>query len=1236
MKYSTIRIEGSILSPDILDKIEQGDISGQRPEEFGLKASFKVKDEIARAWANAHDLWNVFCRQRERINTGSGTSETRKYWMLPLLDFLGYDAELVRAEEINGKCYAISHRVKDRDGFPIHIMGFRDSLDRRREDSGPRMSPHALVQEYINVTEHLYGIVTNGLLLRLIRDSSRLVKFSYIEFDFQAMMEEEQFADFAIMYRILHASRMPASIVASSECLIEKYHQDSLDAGSRIREGLSDAVETSIKAFAEGFLNHEANGELRQQIGDRRIFDHEFYQWHLRLIYRLLFLMVIEERKIIYPKDADQRKVGIYYDFYSVGRLRALCEKVAATEKGYCDLWISLRNTFRVFEKEYFGKSLEVKPLAGELFHAGAIGLLNECSLDNTVLLQCLKNLSVFTNKNNNQKMRVNYASLNVEEFGSVYEGLLEYDPVVEKPNGYWHFIFRKGEGRASSGSHYTPEELVQPLIKHSLEYIIEEKLRDHDKQKALLSIKVCDVACGSGHILLSAARRIAVEVARVRTGEDQPSPEAFRLAVRDVIRYCIYGVDKNPLAVELCKVGLWLEAHNPGAPLNFLDHHIKCGDAVVGLAHKEELENGIAEEAFKRLPDDDKDVCAALRKQNKNERSQQLTKSDFFEKVGGAITDVNRLFKDFDLLPEDSPEQIATKKKAYDRMTSGSNWWRLKTLADVQVAQFFIPKDKTHKEKITTDGQYRSYLAGAPLQGRPAVHYAESVGVEKRFFHWFLEFPEVFAEGGFDCVLGNPPFLGGQRLSGAFGNNYLNYLKTAFFPAGAIDFVGFFFRRNFTIIRKNGFLSLISTNTIAQGDTREGALDVIERNGGSINFAIRSIRWPGVAAVNVSLLSINKGGRKTPYVLDGKKCERISTYLDDGEALGDPFPLKSNEGKSFQGSIVLGKGFVLTPEEVQELIEKNPKNKDVLFPYLNGDDLNSRSDQSPSRWVINFFDWEEDYCRSNYPECFSIIKRTVKSQRATDNRDYYRKNWWKFAERRTGLYRTIAGMDRVLVMTRVTKYAKPIFVSNGTVFSEQIVIFAFEDAYIWAIIDSEIHEQWAWRYCSTMGASTIRYSPSDIFITFPFPKNIPSTLSSQGEECLKLQKEICENLRIGLTKLLNLFHIDELKTNHFEKEFACLSSEKYLTDIQKLRKLHKNIDELIISSYGWSDIDLRHDFYEVDYLPENDRIRYTIHPDARKEILKRLLKLNHERHEEEVKAGLWDKGRKSKTKEPK
>lgn len=1256
MKFTTIRIEGAILSADILDKIEQGELGGQISKDFAFDSNVKVKDEIVRAWADAQDLWRIFKRHRESVSqNATGTTETRRYWILPLLGLLGYEIELSKAEIVNDKTYAISHRAKNLDSFPIHIMGFNDSLDKKREDSGPRMSPHALVQEYVNLTEHLYAIVTNGIFLRFLRDSSRLIKLSFIEFDLESMMEEEHYADFAIMYRLLHSSRMPVNIEAGPESIIEKYHQDALDSGSRIRDGLRAAVKFSIESLANGFLKHPANEALREDFQQKTLPAYDYYQRLLRLIYRLLFLMVIEERDLIYPRNPDKTKRDIYYNYYSINHLRRLCEKGYLEEERYNDLWICLKNTFRLFESESKGRHLDIRPLAGDLFGYDAIGVLNNCHLDNKTILECLKNLSVFIDQETGQKMRVNYASLNTEEFGSVYEGLLEYAPEIINEDGSYRFIFMHGTERSSTGTHYTPDELVQPLIKHSLDYIIDDKLKGPDPEKALLSIRVCDVAAGSGHILLNAARRIGAELAKVRTGEDQPSPKAYRAGVRDAIRNCIYGVDKNPLAVELCKVSLWLEAHIPGEPLNFLDHHIKCGDSIVGLAHKEELLNGIATEAFKKVSGDDPDVVKRLSKKNREDldHRQQLI-LDFKQSITDNVKNIAALLNKLTTMPETTPVEVAAKQKEYQKLTGGPLWWRLKNLADIQTAQFSIPKTKENEKKLITDAEYCEYLMGRQMVGM-GIAKATAAALEKRFFHWFLEFPEVFTpspvgegrgegKSGFDCILGNPPFLGGQKLSGTFGQSFLEYVKYAYAPAGSCDLVTYFFRRIFTIIKPGGFQALISTNTIAQGGARGGGLEVILSQGGSINFAVRSMKWPGLAAVEVALVNIYKGKWKQQFLLGNKVVKQISAYLDDAETTENPYPLVQNADKSFQGSIVLGKGFVLEPHEAMKLVEKNPKNKDVLFPYLNGEDLNTNPDQSPSRWVINFFDWTEEKCREEYPDCFEIVERLVKPERMKVNRAVRREKWWQFAERASKLYRTIAPMQRVMVAIRISKYFNVVFLPKDWIYNDKCIVFAEKSESIFSVLFSNISIEWAWKYSTTLGGSTLVYTPRLCFETFPFPQNIHSEstvfLDEIGKTYHERRRQLMLKMQLGLTKTYNQFHNRQLAIingglpekeiekkygretlnfwNHLRRTENTRSFNEAVEGIFELRRLHREMDEVVLKAYGWTDVNLAHDFYEVDYLPENDRIRYTISPRARREILKRLLKLNHEIHEKE------------------
>ena len=308
----------------------------------------------------------------------------------------------------------------------------------------------------------------------------------------------------------------------------------------------------------------------------------------------------------------------------------------------------------------------------------------------------------------------MNYAALNVEEFGSVYEGLLEYEPEFTGEGHELHFGFRQGDDRATTGSHYTPDDLVQPLIRHSLDHLIAERLRADDPEAALLELRVADIACGSGHILLAAARRIATELAVVRTGEEQPSPPAYRAALRDTIRRCIYGVDLNPLAVELCKVALWLEAHIPGQPLNFLDHHVKCGNAIVGFARREELGQGVPTAAFKTLPGDDKEVAAAFRRKNKGDLQHQTQASlDFTPELRGHLEAILEAWQSLSALPEQTPAQIDAKKERFAAFSQGEHAGLLRAIADIPVAQFYIPMVPGNEAKLVTDGEFRGYWRG-------------------------------------------------------------------------------------------------------------------------------------------------------------------------------------------------------------------------------------------------------------------------------------------------------------------------------------------------------------------------------------------------------------------------------------------------------------------------------------------------------------------------------------------
>ncbi|HOY30379.1 MAG TPA: restriction endonuclease [Bacteroidales bacterium] len=1325
MNYPSIQIFGNIISPDLLTRLDSDDnIAGQKPKDFNLDSSVKVRDEISQAWSLATSFYKGYKLKLSKLSHGqSGESENRSIWIGPLLSLMGYNIRYEKsAQTVLGKTYHITDPAENMDNFPVIIVGSEQDLDKK--PYGLRMSPHALLQEYLNNNEpFLYGLVTNGKVIRLLRDSGRIIRLSYLEVDLERMFDEGLYADFAVLFRLLHASRMPQKQHAGPECLMETYHLDALESGTRIREKLSEAVENAIRIFGTGFLNFSGNEELRQAIKLGNLNAHEYYRYLLRLIYRLLFLMVIEERNLVYPNTnlkEIRRLRDIYYKYYGLGRLRNLTRNNYSKDSRYSDLWLSLQNTFLFFENKKYGDALKIQPLNGDLFGDDALGIIGNCGLDNKTFLNALQNLSWFTAANGTTQP-INYKLLNVEEFGSVYEGLLEYDPDIKLIGSHYTFDFVAGTKRSREGAHYTPEELVQPLIKHSLDYLLEDreklikkdieqkKLRGESQTEArekivaqhLLSLKVADVACGSGHILLSAARRIADRYAALVEESDQPTPTATRAAIKLVIRHCIYGVDKNPLAVELCKVALWLESHNPGEPLNFLDHHIKCGDSIVGLVHREELDKGIPDEAFKALTPEEKsflvtarnektvDVtyAAYLAKQNRMERvSREVNvvqlKTDFEATTGNSVNEAMADYRNFNNLPEKTPEEIAIKQKAYKKFVGGKGYTWLKAMADTQVAQFFIPKTEENQGRLMTDAEFRTILSGYAGWQNMKTAKAVAVAQEKKFFHWFIEFPEVFQDGGFDCILGNPPFLGDRRLKEALGENFLEWIRFYFTEGATVDLVVYFLLRINSILKEKGYQSLISTNTLAQGKAREFGLEKIIANGSNLNHAVKSMKWPGLAAVEVSLITIFKGGWKGKFYLNGKETNQISPFLDEADNTGTPFPLFNNDGKSYQGSIILGLGFVLKQNEAEKLISVEPKNSEVIQPYLNGDDLNSNPSQNPSRYVINFFDWSIEKA-SEYKEVYKLVEEKVKPERTRWKEDkdgnpiigeYALRHplpvkWWQHCEKRPALYNATKHLNRVLVSCRVSKYVNQSFVKVGAIFDVATSVVIRSEYWEYAFLQSTLHNLWAWKYGSTMKFD-IRYTNRDCIDTFPILENLPIELQNKidsiGETYHEHRRQLMLSMQLGLTKTYNAFHAKEIQPgitsaalqglnkqaiekqygkevwnlwNHLQKTPAVCTIEEAIAGIVKLRELHVEMDNAVLEAYGWANsgvsqspvegragIDLRHDFYEVDYLPENDRIRYTIHPEARKEILKRLLELNHKIHEEEVAAGLWEK----------
>ena len=775
-----LHIEGNLIAGDYLADLVTGNVKGQSPEDFGLAKADKLADEIATVWGEAKKFWAGLKKSREESSfSESGTKETRKAWVVPLLYNLGYLPSFRgEAEIVDGQSFAISHRAGDWGGEaakaittetpPIHITGCRIRLDQKPPSGNPRLSAHGLMQEYLNRTEHLWGIVTNGLQWRLLRDSSLMTRLTYIEFDLEQILEGENFADFGLFYRLFHRSRLPQGMDDAHECLLEFYHQETLQQGGRVRDRLRDGVERAIAHLGNGFLQHPKNQALRDKFAAKEISDRDFYRQILLLIYRLLFLMVAESRNLLLTGE-DPEKVRIYEEYYSIERLRALAEKaIVPRREGFQDLWQGLRVTFCLFDENWRGELLGLSPLNGDLFGSTTLPELNVSALDNYDLMVVIRNLSLYAPTDKAQLRRVNYAALDVEELGSVYESLLDFHPQVSLSQGKYEFLLVAGSDRKTTGAYYTPSELVAQLVKSALEPVIAERMKDTDDlQKALLSIKVCDPACGSGHFLLAAARRIGKELAKVRTGEAAPSPEPLREATRDVIQHCIYGVDINPLAVDLCKVALWIEGFAKGMPLNFLDHRIKCGNSLVGVLKLNVLNDGIPDEAFKAVTGDDKALSSIKKKANKQERLKDLKgQLSTAGKLDDDLAEIASAWQELDRIPENTPEFVKQKKERYEANQRDRKWWRSRSACNLWTAAFFMPLTEQNLQLLPTTAALVRLLnedlnspSGSGIGVRDIVDAANQLAFEKGFFHWALEFPDVFENDGFDCILGNPPW---------------------------------------------------------------------------------------------------------------------------------------------------------------------------------------------------------------------------------------------------------------------------------------------------------------------------------------------------------------------------------------------------------------------------------------------------------------------------------------------
>ena len=828
------------------------------------------------------------------------------------------------------------------------------------------------------------------------------------------------------------------------------------------------------------------------------------------------------------------------------------------------------------------------------------------------------------------------------------YSHLLRTDPwgyPLVYPAGA--FIVTSGSNRRETGTHYTPKSLTEAIVAETLTPVVyvgpaEGLLREQWVLKSpaeLLNLKICDPAMGSGAFLVQACRWLADRLVEAwslaeATGKavsvdgdvldvldiQEPLPRdtdaRIIIARRLIAERCLYGVDLNPLAVELAKLSIWLVTLAKGRPFGFLDHSLRCGDSLLGI----HTLNQLTQLSMKPLA----------------KGQHRLFGKDIEKAVQDAI-ELRQRLRDIPIHDIHDVEIMAQLN------TEASHRLEVpRQIADALIGEMLVSGKSTsviNNAMTSLAIQAGQAIASEGDSLRNIFRRAsDSLSVElptgspaRRPFHWPLEFPEIFTEDdfGFDALIGNPPFLGGKKIAAVTGRKYLNYLISSIGLGvkGSADLVAFFFLRAASILKKSRVLGMIASNSISEGGTREVGLEQLKKNGFVIYQAINSEVWPGSANVVTSRVYISNGNWLGEKILNGSVVEYISPYLTSRENL-KPVKLGNTARRVYQGSVLLGSGFIIDNDTAIKFVERNVDLNDVLLPYLSGQDVNRSPTHQTDRWVINFWDWSREKAEKFSPELFSILEQKVTQERSEmKSMGGAVETFWKHLWYRSELYHrlgygalfdehpiewnpnNIPTKQVIVFATGATKYPCFTFVPNSYIFAHSLCVIASESHTLFACLSSDIHTVWAWEYGSRM-KQDLRYTHGDIFETFPFPLEVldkdDENLSSLGESFFNLRSRYMAENNKGMTKFYNDFH------NPTENNPA----------IQQLRELQVEINKAVTNTYGFNELDLKHGFHEVAYLPESDRLRFTISEVARVEVLRRLSELNHQRYEEEVAQG--------------
>ena len=774
LAFDALSIEGGLLAADWLARVAQLGAPHQEPSDYGVLKGLELRDEIGRYWRIAQAHWADFAAGQK---AGAEPEALARRFMLALLrDAFGF-ADL--AERPPRSAGTLLFPESDNGGWEPVLLGDRawplsaidpagrvplacapagsglDTPHQALSDGHRKRSAFGLIQEFLNTAdEALWGLCSDGLRLRLVRDNASLTRPAWVELDLARVFTEDLYPDFAAAWLLLHRSRFGRGDQAPDACPLESWRSAAREEGTRARDRLRVGFEEALLTLGQGFLAHPANQALRQALHGGTLTRHDYFGQLLRLVYRFIFLLTVEERGLLHSKNTPDEVQERYAAGYGLQRLRDRAARRAAHDR-HDDLWEALKIVFRGLTQGEPGLAL---PALAGLFAPGHCPDLDAARLDNRALLGALFRLCWLREATG--LARVNWRDMGPDELGYVYEGLLELVPQITQDGRTFRFAGRdesRGNARKTSGSYYTPDSLVEILLDSALDPVMEATVTrnpDHPVE-ALLALAIVDPACGSGHFLLAAARRLAARVARLRA-EGTPTPEDYRHALRQVVGRCIYGVDLNPLAVELCKVALWMEAVDPGLPLTFLDSHIRHGNALLGTT-RALMSDGVPDEAWVALEGDVAKLATALKKKNKAERGGQRLLAL------GAPSGAGRLraaVQQVEATPDTDAASLAQKETRWAELLASEPWRHEKLVHDAWCAAFLWRKGEAGQvvEAAPTEAVWRT-LADGERPSPVLEATAEGVARDYALFHWELAFPQVFERGGFDVVLGNPPW---------------------------------------------------------------------------------------------------------------------------------------------------------------------------------------------------------------------------------------------------------------------------------------------------------------------------------------------------------------------------------------------------------------------------------------------------------------------------------------------